>query len=83
MPGERRMTPAGIGLAADFPVDFKDRITKISHIKFFSKLSSIFWVNRSFESGFKFKSINLKNALTIDQCAFYMADCHRFKEIGS
>ncbi|WP_321961846.1 hypothetical protein [Paraburkholderia sp. J7] len=75
------MKPADTGFAADFAVNLKGRIAAFGHIKFFSKLSSICRVNRSFESGFKLELINLKNALTADQCALYMADCHRFMEV--
>ncbi|WP_322031007.1 hypothetical protein [Paraburkholderia sp. J76] len=75
------MRAARIGFTGDFRRYLKGRIAIIGHIKFFSKLSSICPANRSFESGFKPELINLKNALTADQCAFYMADCHRFVKV--
>jgi len=79
--GERRPKPAVIGFAGDFPVNLKGWTAAIGLIKFFSKLSSICRVNRSFESGFRLSLIYLKGALTADQCALYMVDCRRFMEV--
>ncbi|TDG03783.1 hypothetical protein E1N52_33115 [Paraburkholderia guartelaensis] len=79
--GERRPKPVVIGFAGDLPVNLKGWAAAIGLIKFFSKLSSICRVNGSFESRFKLGLIDLKGALTADQCALYMADCHRFMKV--
>ncbi|WP_321926095.1 hypothetical protein [Paraburkholderia guartelaensis] len=79
--GELRPKPAVIGVAGDFPVNLKGWAAAIGLIRIFAKLFSICRVNGSFDSRFKLGLIDLKGALTADQCALYTVDCHRFLEI--